>query len=167
MKKYLLLLVFTLTFFMVDAQSETSLLKQIDDQVWKPFMNSFGKRNDTTFQSIHSREVARISVDDNSIIDFDEYFKKLPDSTLTRYEVLKSSIEIRHLKRIVSPEQAFETGYYKTTSQNTQTREKRTGYGKFTVLLRKENGIWKIFMDSDANEGTDEAVFQTGKIIQY
>ncbi len=165
MKKYLLLFVISLNGLIANAQNETLLLKQIDDQVWKPFMESFGKRNDTTFRSIHSREVVRISIDDNSIIDYNEYFKKIPDSTLAKYGAWKSSIEIRHLKRIVSPEQAFETGYYKTTSQNTQTGEKRTGFGKFTVLLRKEKGIWKILMDSDANEGTDEAVFQTGRKI--
>jgi hypothetical protein len=42
------------------------------------------------------------------------------------------------------------------------TGEKRTGYGKFHVLLRKENGTWKILMDADANEKTDEVVFMTG-----
>lgn len=165
MKKYVIFFVFLLSRLMVVAQNETTLLKEIDDQVWKPFMQSFGKRNDTSFRSIHSREVARISVDDNSIIDYDEYFKIIPDSTLAKYQAWKSTIEIRHIKRIVSPRQAFETGYYKTTSENIQTGEKRTGYGKFTVLLRKENGNWKILMDSDTNEGTDEAVFQTGKKI--
>lgn len=165
MKKYIIFFVFQLSGLMVAAQNETSLLKEIDDQVWKPFMESFGNNGDTTFQSIHSRDVARVSIDANSIIDFHQYFKKIPDSTLAKYGDWKSSIEIRHLKRIVSLQQAFETGYYKTTSQNTQSGEKRTGYGKFTVLLRKENGMWKILMDSDANEGTDEAVFQTGRKI--
>jgi len=27
------------------------------------------------------------------------------------------------------------------------------------VLLRKEGGVWKILMDADANEKTDETVF--------
>ena len=38
----------------------------------------------------------------------------------------------------------------------------RTGYGKFHVLLRKENGTWKILMDADAND----AVFQNGKPME-
>jgi hypothetical protein len=30
--------------------------------------------------------------------------------------------------------------------------EPRSFYGKFTVLLHKDNGIWKIVMDSDTSE---------------
>jgi hypothetical protein len=63
-------------------------------------------------------------------------------------------------------DKAFEVGYYKTTSTNTVTGEKRTGFGKFHVLLRKENGVWKILMDADAYEKTDEDVFLTGKSME-
>lgn len=57
---------------------------------------------------------------------------------------------------------AFEVGYYKTSSTDATTGETRSGYGKFHVLLRKENGTWKIIMDADANEKTNEALFLAG-----
>jgi hypothetical protein len=56
---------------------------------------------------------------------------------------------------MASNDQAFEVGYYKTTSANIVSGEKRNGYGKFHVLLGKENGVWKILMDA-ANEKSDE-----------
>ena len=61
---------------------------------------------------------------------------------------------------------AFDVGYYKVTSANVSTNKKNFGYGKFHVLLRKENGVWKILMDADAGEKIDETIFLTGKPMQ-
>jgi hypothetical protein len=66
---------------------------------------------------------------------------------------------LRFIQRIASTDKAFEVGYYKSTSTNTTTGEKRSGYGKFHVLLRKENGVWKILMDADANEKRTKPYF--------
>jgi hypothetical protein len=73
---------------------------------------------------------------------------------------------LRFIQRIAANGKAFEVGYYKTTSVDTTNGKTRIGYGKFHVLLRKENNIWKILMDEDANENTTEAVFQTGKAME-
>jgi hypothetical protein len=40
------------------------------------------------------------------------------------------------------------------------------GYGKFHVLPRKENGAWKILMDADDGENTNENIFLTGKPME-
>jgi hypothetical protein len=107
-----------------------------------------------------------VSQDVNQILGYDEYFKKIPDSEKAKWKDWKRNIELRFLQRIASGDKAFEVGYYKTSNINTATGEKRTGYGKFHVLLRKENGIWKILMDADANEKTDETVFMTGSPME-
>ncbi len=70
------------------------------------------------------------------------------------------------MQRIASNGRAFEVGYYKTSMENIRTKENHVGYGKFHVLLRKENGVWKILMDADAREKTNEEVFLTGQAIQ-
>ena len=54
----------------------------------------------------------------------------------------------------------------KSTSINPVTGEQRIGFGKFHVLRRKENGVWKILMDADAHENTDERIFLTGKPME-
>jgi len=142
------------------AFSQTgNLQKEINEQVWKPFIKAFNNHDDEAFSAVHSKEVIRVSQDDNQIIGYAEYFKKVPDSVKLKWKDWKRNIELRFLQRIASGEKAFEVGYYKSSNTNTVTGEKRTGYGKFHVLLRKENGTWKILMDADANENTDEAVF--------
>jgi hypothetical protein len=48
--------------------------------------------------------------------------------------------------------QAYEVGIYKTTSID-EKGQSHSGYGKFHVVHRKENGVWKILVDSDSSEG--------------
>ncbi|HEV8508005.1 MAG TPA: nuclear transport factor 2 family protein [Chitinophagaceae bacterium] len=140
--------------------------KEINEQVWKPFIKAFNNDDNEAFKAVHSKEVARVIQDDNRILAYDEYFRKVPDSEKAKWANWKKNIELRFIQRIASADKAFEVGYYKSTSTNATTGEKRTGYGKFHVLLRKENGVWKILMDADANEKTDEAIFLSGKSME-
>ena len=150
----------------ITAFSQGKLQKEINEQVWKPFITAFNNRDDDAFSAVHSKEVIRVSQDDNRIFGYNEYFKKIPESEKARWKDWERNIELRFLQRIASSDKAFEVGYYKSSNTNTATGEKRTGYGKFHVLLRKENGNWKILMDADANEKTDEAVFMTGNPME-
>ena len=143
-----------------------SLQKEINEQVWKPFIKAFDNSDDEAFSAVHSKEVIRVIQDDNRVMGYNEYFQKIPDSIKAKWGNWKKNIELRFVQRIASKDKAFEVGYYKTSSTNAVTGEKRSGYGKFHVLLRKENGVWKILMDADASEKTDEAIFLSGKPME-
>jgi len=147
------------------SQSD-SLQKQINEQVWKPFISTFNSGDDEGFKAVHSKDVIRVSQDSKQILGYDQYFKKVPDSTKAKWHKWTKNIELRFIQRIAADGKAFEVGYYKTKSTDTTNGETRTGFGKFHVLLRKENNTWKILMDEDANENTTEAVFQTGKPME-
>jgi ketosteroid isomerase-like protein len=137
-----------------------SLQKQINDQVWKPFIKSFNSGDEEGFKAVHSRDVIRVMQDGQQNFGYERYFQKSPDSVRVKWENWKKEIELRFLQRIAANGKAFEVGFFKTRSFNPSTGETRTGYGKFHLLLRKEEGRWKIFMDADAKEGTDESVFE-------
>ena len=47
---------------------------------------------------------------------------------------------------------AYLRGIYKY-SYFPKAGEPNIGYGKFHVVLRKENGVWKILTDYDSSEG--------------
>ena len=162
-----LLLTSSIMFLSFTSFTQTdSLQKQINEQVWKPFIASFNNNDKGTFRSVHSKDVIRVIQDDNTILGYDEYFRDTPDSLKQKWAEWSRSIELRFTQRIANNGNAFETGYYKTTSSNKSTGETRTGYGKFHVLLRNENGRWKILMDADAHEKTNEAIFLTGTPIE-
>jgi len=164
MKK--LSLVFTIIIASVSVYSQSDSLQiEINQQVWKPFIQSFNERDDKTFRSVHSKDLIRVSQDQNKVSGLDEY---IPDPSLSSKKNNSSprKIELRFLQRIASDGRAFETGYYKTTVTNTTTGKSNSFYGKFRVLLRKENAVWKILMDADAHENTSEVIFMNAKPME-
>ena len=64
----------------------------------------------------------------------------------------KETLGLRFTERIANDNQAMEVGIYKVTITE-KSGNIRTFYGRFHVALRKENGIWKILVDTDSSEG--------------
>jgi len=144
------------------AQAD-SLQQQINQQVWKPFIQSFNNLDTKGFMSVHSKEMTRVVQDGNTLYGYDRYYRETEQSNQSTIKAnRKRTIELRFTQRIASYNKAFEVGYYKFTSVQPDGTS-RNGYGKFHVLLRRENGTWKILMDADASEKTDEATFQSAK----
>lgn len=141
--------------------------KEINEQVWKPFIKTFSDQDTEGFLALHSKEVVRCSRDGKEILNWNQYYeasKRNDDrgKSLNR----KRTIDLRFTERIASANQAIEVGIYKTSYINPDgtTRE---FYGKFMVALRKENGTWKILVDTDSSEGNtiDEKSFAAAKPI--
>jgi len=124
-----------------------------------------------SFIAVHSKDVVRAELNGNRVLSYQEYLSGMEKSWPGWKEsVLKNStqytFELRFLQRISNGNLAYETGYFKNlTITNGQKRE---SYGKFQVALRKENGVWKILVDSDTNEGGSitEEMFQKAKPIE-
>lgn len=163
MNRFILLFLTALALYTNSFSQTDSLQQQINEQVWKPFIQSFNNRDDEGFKAVHSKDVIRVIQDDSKIIGYNEYFKPVADSIKAKWTLWKHNIELRFIQRIAANGKAFEVGYYKTTNTNTSTGETSVHYGKFHVLLRKENGTWKILMDADAHEETNEHIFLSGK----
>ena len=60
-------------------------------------------------------------------------------------------MDLRFTERIASENQAMEVGIYEVITN--KSGNVRTFYGRFHVALRKENGTWKILVDTDSSEG--------------
>jgi ketosteroid isomerase-like protein len=161
----ILLLLISFTDLQVTAQQKEQV-KEINEQVWKPFIRSFSTGDDNGFKAVHSKEVIRVLQDDKEIFGYDRYFQTQPDSIKAKWGSWKKDIELRFVQRIAGTDKAFEVGFYKTTSTNQQTGETRIGIGKFHVLLRKEKGIWKILMDADTREGVTDELFNKAESLE-
>jgi len=127
--------------------------KEINDQVWKPFIQTFNNFDAVGFLAVHSKDVVRASRDSKEIYNWDEYLKqqKAGDQRSIEHES-KRTLELRFTERIANANQAIEVGIYKTTSINSKG-ESRSFYGRFHVVLRRENNVWKILIDTDSSEG--------------
>ena len=136
-----------------------SLQKEINEQVWKPFIKAFESYDTDAFMAVHSKDVTRVIQDGNMVQNFEQYqFENRRNDTRNKTSKRNRKIELRFIQRIAANGRAFEVGYFKT-STITPDGVSRSFYGKFHVLLRKEGGAWKILMDADTSSENDQAAF--------
>jgi ketosteroid isomerase-like protein len=137
----------------------------INEQVWKPFIKGFNEGNTELFMSVHSKDLVRSGRDSKQVLDWDQYNKQTTEWYSKRSA--KYNIELHFTERISNDHQAIDVGVYKT-SWSTADGKSGVGYGRFHVVLRKENGTWKILVDTDSNEGKTigEAQFIAAKPME-
>ena len=127
--------------------------KQINDQVWKPFIAGFTNGDLDMFMNVHSKDLVRSPRDAQKIQTWDEYFTDMSwDIARREQRGRKSEIELHFTERIASATQAIDVGIYKTTSI-AANGQRDSFYGRFHVVLRVESGVWKILVDTDSSEG--------------
>ena len=135
--------------YVANGQDELSVINR---QVWTPFIEAYNKFDVVGFMEVHSKDVVRSPRDGGEIFGYDEYFLRMEKSA-TRNKLHKGSrkIELRFLERIVKNDLAYEVGVYKVEAIDANGHS-RFSYGKFHVVLRKEEDQWKILVDSDSSE---------------
>lgn len=127
--------------------------KEINDQVWKPFIKGFTEGDTDLFMNVHSKDLVRSSRDSKQVINWDAYYKQTKDGNERRKtSKTRLEIELRFTERINNDDQAIDVGIYKTSWWAADGKS-GAGYGRFHVIHRKENGTWKILVDMDSSEG--------------
>ncbi|CAN5421578.1 hypothetical protein BH09BAC3_BH09BAC3_06020 [soil metagenome] len=131
--------------------------KEINEQVWKPFTKAIMNQDVNAFLAVHSADLIRAERNDKLVQTLEEYKKGMENSWPRWQERNKKTntvyvFELRFTERINNQDRAYEVGYFKN-EDTTPDGKKNVYYGKFQVALRKENGVWKILVDSDSNEG--------------
>lgn len=165
----MLVIILVMIVFVSNGQHDQ---QDINEQVWKPFTLAIMTQDVNRFSSLHSKDVIRVERNSKKIFGLEEYRRNMEagwpgwKETLTRNQT-RYTFELRFLERICNGEVAYETGYFKNEMVS-PSGERRTSYGKFHVTLRKENGTWKILVDSDSNEGgaITEEMFQAAKPLE-
>jgi ketosteroid isomerase-like protein len=114
---------------------------------------------------IHSEKLVRNPIG-YEVTRFEKY-KEQNEQNFQRQkkEGIKIKIDFTFAYRTVTGSVAYEIGYYKVTSVKTSKTDHY--YGMFNVILRKENGTWKILSDADTGENVTEAKFNSGKNWEY
>lgn len=140
----------TLASILTFAQNQQ---KEINEQVWKPFIKTFNEYDTKGFLDVHSKDVTRSSRNSKEVLNWEQYYQQqLKGDERSKQNGNKRTLELHFTERLANENQAIEVGIYKTTSIRKDGLS-RTFYGKFIVVLRKENGVWKILVDTDSSEG--------------
>jgi len=124
--------------------------KEINEQVWKPFIKGFNEGNTLLFMNVHSKDLVRSSRDSKQVLTWDQYNKQTEDWNSRR--TASYNIVLRFTERINNDSQAIDVGIYQT-SWSAPDGKKGVSYGRFHVVLRKEDSTWKILVDTDSREG--------------
>ena len=147
MKK--LLLIFSLV-SIINSQAQNKMhFEAIDTQIWEPFTKAFETSDYNLFGSLHSEELVRVNGNGKRIQNKESYISGY--KTRWRNNTQNQTISFRFLERIVNDQSASERGIYKLTL-NPGTNQEQSYYGKFHVILKTENNLWKILVDYDSTE---------------
>lgn len=158
MKKIILLYASLLCISKIHAQADSiKWAKEINEQVWKPFISNFISGNQEGFRDVHSKRVTRVEIDHNVIQEYEKYFPPVNPNSQNKKNVQRG-FELRFDKRISNGIRAWESGFYKGTVME-EGKQPRSYYGRFFVVLEKENGIWKILVDADTGKDAHEENF--------
>lgn len=156
----------------VQAQSnsgENNYQKEIDEQVWKLFKKTFSSMDVEGFNSIHTDDVLRIG--GGRIYLGEEYHKRNEMTFEMSRGIRERKIDFSFVERVARENVAYEVGYYRIVSVNLESddRDTSTFYGRFHVVIKKIDGVWKIAQDWDtgsmAGRKISEDDFKSGDLL--
>jgi ketosteroid isomerase-like protein len=145
-----------------------SAQQEINSQVWKPFIKAFNERDTKGFMAVHSKDVVRSSRDSKTVLNWNEYNQQTERwDQQENKSSSKRQLELRFTERLANKDQAVEVGIYKTSYIQSDGNT-RSFFGRFHVVHRKENGIWKMLVDMDSSENNtiSEKDFLTATAIE-
>ena len=144
---FIFLIINTLSIF---AQSEMDLKtsQQIDEQVWKVFQEAWSSYDAEKYIGIHTTDVLRVTPWG---IKHGPTFREKTIASFSRENPPKRSISFQFEHRIYQDDLAYEVGYYKSATIE-KGGEERAHYGRFHVVLKKQNEHWKIAQDWDTDD---------------
>lgn len=144
----------------ISHSQNTTCLKEINNQIWANFTKAFEVLDVNLFESLHSENLIRVNGDNKNVRNKISYINGYKNRW--KNNKINQTISFRFLERICSNNKASERGIYKLT-RNPNTENEQSYYGKFHVILIKEDGVWKILVDYDYSEqkNIDESTFIT------
>ncbi|PWL38806.1 hypothetical protein DKG77_11220 [Flagellimonas aquimarina] len=163
-----------LCFFASSIGQETKVISEetiisIKKDIWIPFMEAYANLDSEKLKSIHSADIVRIYMDQNTVENGQSYMENFGgflDSMKQRDGRLGIAFAILSTAIDENEELAYQTGYYRFSSKRKDDAELIVrGYGLFSVGIKKIDGVWKLWLDSDKRINIDAAEFNNQDII--
>lgn len=170
--KNIVSLFLVLPFFFLYAQERQvseEIMESIKKQVWTPFMEAYAELDTKKLKSIHAADIFRVTIDQNDVRTGEAYLEEFGgflEQVKNRKGKLGIAFAILTTAIDSSGDLAYQTGYYEFSSQGENDPDLVVrGYGHFNVGLRKTNGVWKLFLDSDKRIDITKAEFEEQEIV--
>ena len=143
----LLFIIFTTTISISQQKKKYDHSKEINEELWEEFVEAYNDRDAEDYLALHTQDIVRITQGGiRQGLEFRSGIRKNFD----RENLPKREIEFKFEHRIHDREIAYEVGYFKVTYFRDGAEEDY--YGRFSVVLKKEDGKWKIAQDWDVDQ---------------
>ena len=143
--------------------------KEINEQVWEVFAEAYHNVEFSMFKSIQSSNMTRVTVDSRKVQNYESYMSEMErffNSLKSRGDTL--GIRFSFTERLESNGTAFESGYYEFSMKRKDESEFTIyGYGQFDVVLKKEDGVWKLEYDRDKSVRITIEEFESNEVVSY
>lgn len=136
--------------------AQEAIEKEVNETLWKSFVESWSSFDAEVFNSLHTDDVLRAS---RSGLTKGKAYKDRTTQSFARSLERKDKrmIHFWFEQRVYSEDTGYEVGYYKVVASR-PGQEERTFYARFHVVLRKEDGQWKIAQDWDTGSVNGDPV---------
>jgi len=146
---YLTLLCSFIVTFSFAQNADTTILKQLDAQIWRPFIQHYNAFDADNFNKLHTKDVLRGGP--WGIQMGEAYFKNnVENDKRSKAAGEKRQIAFRFEHRVTNGSVAYEVGYYRVKS--VREGKERMFYGRFDVVSKKVDSGWKITQDWDVDD---------------
>jgi hypothetical protein len=127
--------------------------REIDAQVWIPMMTASNSFDAEGFLAVVSPDLVRVAEDRNEIYGLDRYRAEIvPGFARARERGVRRTSSVRFLGRSQAGDLARDHGIFRSevvlAGGGTQVR-----FTAFDMILRREQGRWKILVDRDSARG--------------
>lgn len=147
---------------------DSLIVESIEKEVWIPFMESYRDLDFQKLESIHTKDITKVSPKMNQIQTGATYLKTL-NAFFEQIKSLNYQMDIRLsiVSSATSEEKVYQTGYYTIgLRKDDQSAYQSTGYSTFSILAEKDQaGRWKIAFDTDEPTKMTEEEFMKSGII--
>ncbi|MEZ4899709.1 MAG: DUF4440 domain-containing protein [Saprospiraceae bacterium] len=137
----------------------------INRQVWIPFIRTYNDHDVDGFMALHHTDMMRVLQDQGDLLRYVEYRTSVANAReRDASRQVTRQLDLHFTERTHRGNRAFEVGYYQVTITN-RSGVSQEFYGLFHVVLVRENGTWRIWMDADTSVGADAEKFNNAAPI--
>ncbi len=150
------------------ATTPEQLQREIDQQLWKPFVAAYENMDGEAFNALYADQVLRVTP---AGIDTRGAFKQ---QNLERFAARKAAgtqieLDFWFEHRHTDTDTSYEVGYFRIHSVTEE--QQSTFYGQFHIVVEKLDGQWLITQDWDHDTVKGDKVnsndFSKGKPIVF
>lgn len=132
------------------AHADSHSNSEINAQIWVPFIESYAKGDGDLHASLYSDDIVRVS--NGTVQTGRAYIERMRGAVNGMRARGGRAINFRFIERSHTDDTAYETGVFRLMRP-----DGTSSYGKFEVVIKKTDGIWKLAFDHDAP--TDRAAW--------